>query len=547
MKMKWKNALLALFIGGVTLTACSDKGDVIDPDVTPVEQEGDAYFSFDMSMANKLLMTKATDPGEPAEQAVRDGVMALYDPTTKVCKYVFDLVATTNGSANFSGTSVIESTAGRSSFRTVAQRVDKQDYQLLVVLNPTTNMKDAIAKNKYYAEFEDVKEEEAKNMKGSVDLTDNTIYKHIPMTNASGLVYVTEDQLHPSKDAAEAAGNAPKVQVDRILTKVYFKLDDALTVAYGGSFVDASWQLDITNKKTYWVRRQTNVAPATDLTGIDHNPADAGTLVWKPETTPTFTGLLREYVYAEDPNWDNFSFDRRGTTGDLSDEFDYLAPGSISDTDFLHSLTKVQEGHGTHEYALENTMAPEEQWEDVTTRALVRANFVPSNKDIEAGDSYYFYGGAAFTYGQLEAMYNGTMLWPTAPSGLKEVVTKAVKEGFFGGKAEEMAVRTTSGETSDGQLGYYQNGISYYAVKIRHFDDDLSSNEPTVNTNPDFMNFGRWGVVRNNMYQLTLKTVNGPGKPTIPDPEGPDDKKQYWLSVDIQVLPWVVRTQNVDL
>ncbi|MDF9830793.1 Mfa1 family fimbria major subunit [Parabacteroides sp. PF5-6] len=542
MKMKWKNALLALFIGGVTLTACSDKGDVIDPDITPVEQEGDAFFSFDMGMANKLLKTKATLAGDKAEQAVRDGVMALYDPTTKVCKYVFDLEATTDGSADFSGASVISSTADVSSFRTVAQRVDKQAYQLLVVLNPTTNMKDAIAKNKYYAEFEDVKEEAAENMKDGVDLTDNTIYKHIPMTNASGLVDVAEDQLHPTKDAAEAAGNAPKVQVDRILTKVYFKLDDAMTVAYGGSFVNATWQLDITNKKTYWVRRLTYVAPATNRNG-DGITSNAGTTTWELEKD--YSSIFREYVYAEDPNWDNVSLDRKETTGDLSGEFKYLAPGTTS-TGFLHDLTTDQ-GFGTREYALENTMAPEEQWEDVTTRALVRANFVPSNKDIEAGDSYYFYGGAAFTYGQLEAMYNGTMLWPTAPSGLKEVVTKAVGEGFFGGTANAMTARSTSGETSDGQLGYYQNGISYYAVKIRHFDDALSSNEPEVNTNPDFMNFGRWGVVRNNMYQLTLKNVNGPGKPTIPDPEGPDDKKQYWLSVDIQVLPWVVRTQDIDL
>ena len=60
------------------------------------------------------------------------------------------------------------------------------------------------------------------------------------------------------------------------------------------------------------------------------------------------------------------------------------------------------------------------------------------------------------------------------------------------------------------------------------------------------MYFGKYGVVRNNWYNLTLNKVNGSGTPWYPnegpedpDPEDPIDEKPGFLAFDIEVAPWV--------
>ena len=90
-------------------------------------------------------------------------------------------------------------------------------------------------------------------------------------------------------------------------------------------------------------------------------------------------------------------------------------------------------------------------------------------------------------------------------------------------------------------LNFYLDGISYYGVPIRHFDN-VQSPVPA----PGQFGYGRYGVVRNNYYKLTVNSITGPGSPTIPDPDGPDDG-EGWISVYIQVMPWLVRYQYIPL
>ena len=62
---------------------------------------------------------------------------------------------------------------------------------------------------------------------------------------------------------------------------------------------------------------------------------------------------------------------------------------------------------------------------------------------------------------------------------------------------------------------------------------------------------GRYGIVRNNSYQLTINSIMNPGNPVtggeITPEDRPDDDLKYYLDVDIDVLRWAVRNQDVDL
>ena len=92
---------------------------------------------------------------------------------------------------------------------------------------------------------------------------------------------------------------------------------------------------------------------------------------------------------------------------------------------------------------------------------------------------------------------------------------------------------------------YFQKGVCYYNILIR-YDDEITA----------WMAHGKYGVVRNNWYTLTINSVKQPGTPWLPDktdptdPENPgedDDDQEAYLSVNITVNPWTTWSQGVDL
>lgn len=77
----------------------------------------------------------------------------------------------------------------------------------------------------------------------------------------------------------------------------------------------------------------------------------------------------------------------------------------------------------------------------------------------------------------------------------------------------------------------------YYNYWIRHLSNEM----------PTYMGVMEYGIVRNNMYQITITTISGLGDGTPnTDPETPDEKKGY-LDATIDVDPWIVRAQDGNL
>ncbi|MGI6219243.1 MAG: Mfa1 fimbrilin C-terminal domain-containing protein [Bacteroidaceae bacterium] len=109
-----------------------------------------------------------------------------------------------------------------------------------------------------------------------------------------------------------------------------------------------------------------------------------------------------------------------------------------------------------------------------------------------------------------------------------------------------------------GTINKYQAGLTYYTTYIRHFsDDEVPALDATGNGKIEYDNdyvgdgasyLGRYGVLRNNWYQITVNSISGPGSADIPErTPDPDDEVHYYLSVDVNVLSWAVRQQSVDL
>lgn len=90
-----------------------------------------------------------------------------------------------------------------------------------------------------------------------------------------------------------------------------------------------------------------------------------------------------------------------------------------------------------------------------------------------------------------------------------------------------------------GGAGYY----CYYPYWNRHND----------NGRPATMGPMEFGVVRNNVYKLSVTKISRLGHPRIsdndPDPDKPDDPDEsdnVYISVSCEIIPWVVRINNIE-
>ncbi|MBR2035692.1 MAG: Mfa1 fimbrilin C-terminal domain-containing protein, partial [Prevotella sp.] len=98
--------------------------------------------------------------------------------------------------------------------------------------------------------------------------------------------------------------------------------------------------------------------------------------------------------------------------------------------------------------------------------------------------------------------------------------------------------------------------ICYYEARIKHFGDTSTpwSKGETVNDGAQ-KHEGRYGVVRNNWYELNVTGISAIGSAEIPtdeptdptNPDNPDDEQDQYIAFQINILSWAKRTQDVEL
>ena len=128
---------------------------------------------------------------------------------------------------------------------------------------------------------------------------------------------------------------------------------------------------------------------------------------------------------------------------------------------------------------------------------------------------------------------------------------------------------------ADYKVTLYKNGLTYYNIRIQHFGEfetpwdaqtDVGvikiqpgetvaqiygyTTNPTAQAKANNRFLGRYGVVRDNWYQLSISAIKKLGSATPTPVNGdttPDDEieQDYYISCHVHILPWVLRTQNV--
>ena len=337
------------------------------------------------------------------------------------------------------------------------------------------------------------------------------------------------------------------------------KVKDKATKVETKSTVDFSnWALDITNQKTYAVHNIYGLS--TDFSGI-----------W---TNARFTGTNKRIYWGKDPNYDMTELNNADESGDTQrgNEFNFIKATSEINKAFTESA-----------YCLENTFNLANMYQGQTTRVIFKAKYTPKDGTGELADG----DGTFYTIGNMTTILNTDKLksavdavaTPVLPTGYTIDYTNFKKEGSHVITLEDIkdadgvtlvADKDYSGKTGtqivadinaklglkDGRdeakvgINTYAKGATYYIARVKHFGDALTewkSGENYGTENGKYL--GRYGMLRNNWYELTVGNVYGPGYPGVPpvDPTLPDDENEKYLSVSVKILSWAKRSQSVDL
>ena len=475
------------------------------------QEKADAFISFTFNLpqggtraeAGNVAGANAGDTfiGTADEQAIKAVRVVLYDPNEGIVKYALTYNITATGGQAPTGdiADAPASAATAANFTTKAKQVESQDYQMLAIINPTSDVIAATEEGKY------LKDAQAALESTVTDLSANG--KAILMSNDRGLVNVAPADMKDA--AADAEGHPVKVNVDRILAKVY--VGGTPDLPQGVTFTGTKWELNTTNKKTFIYRQFAQVT-----TGLD---------TFVPETVDNNTDRFARY--AKDPNYLAGEF--------VAADFNYK-----QDVDVLANEWGFENEKG--QYCLENTMDAGQQLNDQTTSFILSGTWTPEG--FTTGETWYRYMGFDFTVAKMkeyigiakDASKDAEKDITGTPAGFKADLKALLAESDCPVAADGTITKSFAAHNIKG----YFKGVCYYQTNlIRHFNNDQSSKT---------MGYGRYGVVRNNIYKVTIKKISQPGEPTIvPEKPNPDDPTKLFVAFDITINPWIVRTQEISL
>ena len=407
------------------------------------------------------------------------------------------------------------------------------------------------------------------------------------------------NKVYKSQAEAEAKP-ATDVYVERALAKVTMTKAASITNQLTGSGVSSvtgspaapstavsytieGWTLDVTNNKSY-LGRSYDVA-WNNLFSSDATVATAEKYRFVGHSAVGTSALYRTY-WGTDPNYDSYD-DTKAT-----ENFTYLnaKPKDTTKPNITPLTPTTYNGLGENNplYCMENTFNVANMQDRQITRAIVKVKFCDGNT------FYTFNDDKSTLYDEENMKKHIKQIILSNPAVLTKLATDfrgttigeenidlnfGTRDKYGNILLESYTVHKTAGviETTtdktytpstgstlnkDLQLGNiveYEGGIAYYPIRIKHFGDEQTPwNKTTADmTNPygttkQAENFlGRYGVLRNNWYNIEISSIKNVGSAVVPeiklDDPTPGDKPENYISVRINVLSWARRNQSESL
>ena len=383
------------------------------------------------------------------------------------------------------------------------------------------------------------------------------------------LVSIDKNKIYASEAEANKTTNdcAATVYVERGVAKMTVADPGTKTVKNKATSTDtqskvtfSKWALDITNKKTYAVH---------NIDGLSKDfPA-----IW---TTKRFTGTNNRVYWGTDPNYNLAELNTNDAK--RKEEFNFITAPSEINKDFTNTTNT------NPVYCLENTFNLKNMYQGQTTRVIFKATYTPKD---DAGTPLAEQDGTFYTIGNMTTILKEADLKKAVDAAATSVLSGCtvdytnlktegshvitltdikdptgktlVADKVYIGKTGTEIVKeindklglTDGGGRAEAMVGIntYLKGVTYYIARVKHFGSLTPWNSGESYGDNNLKYLGRYGMLRNNWYELTVGNVYGPGYPGVPpvDPNQPDDENEKYLSVSVKILSWAKRSDIVDL
>ena len=561
------------------LGSCSSSDD-LNGGNTGSNQSGDGYVAFTINMPSQSgSSSRAFDSsndqfkdGLAKEYAVKNATLLLFDGADdNSATFVAAYKLSTEPWKDLAPSDDNITTQSKKIVQKVTKSINKA--KALVILNNngilTVNDTDnslTVNGTKFTGTFKKFLEET--DVTKDKDFTKEGFYMaNAPLASSNGgsaapatgtkVTTLTDltDKIYDSELAAKT-GDPAEVYVERGVAKVTVnkgtvnKADNGTTDKV--PFEVTGWAIDNYNPTTYLVR---STEGFNSWMGYANEKVTANPYRFVGHIEVA-AGLYRTY-FAKDVNYDTNAADLKRAS-DFKDAY----------------------GDKNPQYCFENTFNVAHQKEDQTTLATIKAK-------LNNGTSFYILGGdqtTLYTEDVLKTLVAGkfitveeTWLKDNAKPG-ETITTTDITVTLDESNPTDVTVTGITVNASKlkatpaaypalddvkaavGSITYYKNGESYYTVRIKHFGDDLTpwkKGELGVSENsiyPDGTKtaeenwLGRYGVLRNNWYDITVEGVKGLGSPVSPKlTTTTDDELESYIAVRINVLSWAKRTQGATL
>lgn len=522
------------------------------------ENGGESYITLSINLPTQVD-SRATDQsndqfedGLPSEYAVNNAYLLIFhgtDEATAILKsrYTLDNLRPWNQE----GTSSDNVTTKANTVQKI-QDAPQANLWALVILNYQGTEAEFNAEFKLGAgslTFSDLYGSKTKESMHStahgIFMCNAPLYKNSKRTT---LVPIAQNQIYTSAAEAQASKNPLQIYVERGVAKVNVttpatdqeitlgtKTDDnpATDVTYVATVT--AWKLDLTNKTSYFVRNTTDFETYKDYASAAVSSAHR-----------FYSADHNRIYWAKDPNYTSFT-----------------------DTDFNKIAETDVTGNPDYEYALENTFDVANQRQNRTTRAVIKATFAPKGKTPA---TFYTIGkkGEIYDKAGMQALIKAQCiaLFPAKNDGSKYTFAASTSVTGTAGSHSIQVGDVLYDETAltgeeiqklndaIGTINTYKDGICYYVARVQHFGETYTPWNvgdklygETENAETAAKNYlGRYGMVRNNWYELQITEIKKLGNPVVPEPTGdPDDENEYYMNFNVNIHAWAKRVQNVKL
>ena len=559
--------LFGMAVMATALVGCSSNDNLAPDGKDNVGKTGEAYASFTINLPT-TTGTRADEPvkdgtpsfaeGDAKEYEVKNGTILIF---TNDGKFVTSAQLGTMNPWTPVKTDGV-TTAAITTVQLSNVKVGG-DYQALVLLNndvdASTSKVKLPATGTPYATWS----ADASNVNAvKYASTDGIFMANAPMytgTSTEPTTLVPIANVCASREEAQAKA-ATTVYVERGLAKVTMQNFTAggYTVAEGTYKNDKveikNWQLDVTNKSTFPIHQTGGLS-----TGFD--------AIWS--TARFFDGANTKFqrvYWGTDPNYSGATLQNLIA---CKDAFTMIGKNDI----------KGKTGNDHPQYCLENTFDLSNMMQGQTTRVVFKAVYTPSALVGKTEKTFYKIGNntAIWTKANLEKQIHTVAVTAMgitdAAEQEKYVVKLDATENNISGAAGQHLIKaeniTYTGEaalskvkpdivntineklglSADAGIATYLDGVTYYIARIKHFNEltPWTAGKPYGTDNDKYL--GRYGVLRNNWYDLSVTSISGLGYPDVPEvkPTVPDDENEQFINVEVKILSWAKRSQQIKL